>query len=490
MRITIKTRIIAALVLFLLYNQQAFAQTNEFYGDSHPTSFSILGEINVTNYVKHFVETKITEWQQKGEFETTAAYQKRVNEKTRNAKVHEFTNKALDELKIIYSNSLDWSALELRKYDADNQTFLIKSSKLGDFAIKVPLTEAPAFKDNWSKMKFQNQDYYVLNDKLVLAKMDFVSPSGKLYTYDSKQSTVYSANNITYNFKPINIEVKQDEILAGQTKIENKEINVGKSDVAINIPVNPQTNDKTFVLIFANENYRRETNVPFAINDGSTFKEYCEKTLGIPSKNIHFSKDATFGEMRSEINWLTQVMAAFKDEIKVIFYYAGHGMPDHKDRTAYLLPTDGFSSDYQTAIKLNYLYEELSQHPVQSITIFLDACFSGANRDDTMLAAESGQRAVRISPRESSLKGNMVVVSAATDDETAFPYKEKQHGLFTYFLLQKLQQTKGNVDLNTLTNHIINNVSRQSILINNKLQTPQVNVSLELQDKWKFIKLK
>jgi len=69
-------------------------------------------------------------------------------------------------------------------------------------------------------------------------------------------------------------------------------------------------------------------------------------------------------------------------------------------------------------------------------------------------------------------------------------HKEKQHGLFTYFLLQKLQQTKGNVTLNELSNHIISNVTRQSILINNKLQTPQVNAAPEMQESWKNIKLK
>jgi ribosomal protein S7 len=485
------------LFLFLIICANiTLSQSTEFYGDSPPTSISIiprnlpLSKIPVNVYVQRYVEGKITEWQKKGEFETLAAYQSRVNEKARNDKVQQLTNEALDEFKKEYTNSINWQSLELSKYDADNQTFLIKSKQFSDFAISVPISEAPAFRDSWHKVHMQKQDYYVLNDKLVLAKMDFVTPTGKRYSYDSKQSTLYAASNISYNFKPIEVEVKQDAIQTTQTRIESKDITVGKSDVDLNIPVNPQTNNKTFVLIIANENYRREAKVPFALNDGSVFKEYCEKTLGIPSKNIHFSKDATFGEMRSEISWLTQVMAAFKGEAKIIVYYAGHGMPDEKDRTAYLLPTDGFSSDYQTAIKLDFLCESLSQQPAQSITIFLDACFSGANREDRMLAAESGQRAVRVRPREGILKGNMVVVSASTGDETAFPYKEKQHGLFTYFLLQKLQQTKGNVDLNTLTSHIISNVTQQSILINNKSQTPQVNVAPEIQNIWKNYRLK
>ena len=489
-------KLLTLIACLLQISSKGYAQTDEFYGDSPPTSISIvpanlpLSKMPVNVYVQRYVEYKIADWQKKGEFETTAAYQARVNEKSRNDRVQQLTNEAIDALKKEYSKTINWQSLALSIYDADNQTFLIKSQQFGDFAITVPIAEAPAFRDNWDKMKMQNLDYYVLNDKLVLAKMNIVAPTGKQYTYDSKQSTVYASSNIAYNFKPIEVEVRQDVVQTPQTRIESKDISVGKSDVSINIPVNPQTNDKTFVLIFANENYRREANVPFAINDGSTFKEYCEKTLGIPSKNLHFSKDATFGEMRSEINWLTQVMAAFKGEAKVIFYYAGHGMPDDKERTAYLLPTDGFSTDYQTAIKLDFLYSRLSEHPALSVTVFLDACFSGANRDDKMLAAETGQRAVRVRPRQGVLKGNMVVVSAATGDETAFPYKEKQHGLFTYFLLQKLQQSKGNVTLNDLSNHIIGNVSRQSILINNKSQTPQVNAAPEMQESWKNIKLK
>ncbi|WP_321436645.1 hypothetical protein [uncultured Bacteroides sp.] len=45
------------------------------------------------------------------------------------------------------------------------------------------------------------------------------------------------------------------------------------------------------------------------------------------------------------------------------------------------------------------------------------------------------------------LHGNVVVFSTAQGDETAYPYKEKGHGLFAYFLLKKTQETKGAVTL-------------------------------------------
>jgi uncharacterized caspase-like protein len=191
--------------------------------------------------------------------------------------------------------------------------------------------------------------------------------------------------------------------------------------------------------------------------------------------------------MRSEIKWITDVASAFAGQAKIIFYYAGHGMPNEADKSAYLLPVDGFSSDYETAIKLEDLYNRLTASPSQSVTVFLDACFSGSVRDDGMLA---NARGVRIAPQNDVLKGNIIVFTAATGNETAYPYKEKQHGLFTYFLLKKLQETKGDVDCETLSNYIRENVKQQSIIVNQKSQTPQVNSSNSLQNTWQSIKLK
>jgi hypothetical protein len=102
----------------------------------------------------------------------------------------------------------------------------------------------------------------------------------------------------------------------------------------------------------------------------------------------------------------------------------------------------------------------------------------------------SNARGVKVKPKTNLIGGNMVIFTAATGEETAYPYKEKQHGLFTYFLLKKLQETKGNVDYKTLSDYITKNVTQQSIVVNQKSQTPQVNVSLDIQDKWQAMRLR
>ena len=86
--------------------------------------------------------------------------------------------------------------------------------------------------------------------------------------------------------------------------------------------------------------------------------------------------------------------------------------------------------------------------------------------------------------------GNSIVLSAATGDETAYPYKEKQHGLFTYFLLKKLQETKGDVTYGELYDYIKKNVNQQSVVVNQKSQTPQANPSADLPEGWAWLKVR
>ncbi len=68
-------------------------------------------------------------------------------------------------------------------------------------------------------------------------------------------------------------------------------------------------------------------------------------------------------------------------------------------------------------------------------------------------------------------------LSAASDKETALPYAEKNHGMFTYFLLKKLQETKGNATLKEISDYVIDKVKVQSNLVNKKPQTPSVTTS-------------
>lgn len=259
-----------------------------------------------------------------------------------------------------------------------------------------------------------------------------------------------------------------------------------RSDVDINIPTSKAKQEKTFVVVIANENYEEEVNVEFALNDGVAFSQYCTKTLGIPEQNVHVRQDATLNNILAEINWMQNIAKAYGDEAKFIFYYAGHGVPDESNGTAYLLPVDGKSSIVATGYSIGKLYEQLNALGSKSVTVVMDACFSGAKRGEGMLASARG---VAIKSKAEAPKGNMLVMSAAQGNETAYPYREKRHGLFTYFLLKKLQESKGNTTFGELFDYVRTQVAQKSIVVNEKSQTPSVNASGVLTSTWKQSKL-
>lgn len=268
-----------------------------------------------------------------------------------------------------------------------------------------------------------------------------------------------------------------------QTEITVARLN---SDVDIDIPVSGRKSENTFAVIIANENYRQVAKVPQAANDGNIFRQYCINTLGIPERNIRHETDATLNDMKRQVNWLAEIGAAFGDKAEIIFYYSGHGVPDEASGQAYVLPVDGYHSDMSTNYRVDDLYATLSNTGAAKVTVFMDACFSGAQRGDGMLMSARG---VQIKAKQNTPKGKMVVFSASQGDETAYPYTSQNHGLFTYFLLKKLRESGGKVTLGELGDYITDNVKRTSLVENSKSQTPQVLVSPVIATGWRDLSL-
>lgn len=254
-------------------------------------------------------------------------------------------------------------------------------------------------------------------------------------------------------------------------------------DVDIDIPVvDTDKNANTYCVIIANEKYEDVPVVEFAERDGTVFREYCIKTLGIPEKQIKSFINASFTDIKRALNWVETMSDISEGNSKVIFYYAGHGIPDEKDKTAYLIPTDGFPKDITTCFKLRDIYTRLSKLKTQNVTVLLDACFSGVKRGSGQALVAA--RGVAIKPRNEVLSGNMIVFTAASGDETALSYSDKRHGMFTYFLLDKLKKSQGKATFGEIFKTLSTEVKKNSMLENDKLQTPSVNVSTSLKPTW------
>ena len=218
----------------------------------------------------------------------------------------------------------------------------------------------------------------------------------------------------------------------------------------------------------------------YAVNDASTFKKYCLNTLGVQEENMNFLTNATAGAMNQKINKMLKLMNKLGNEAELIVYYAGHGYPDELTKVPYLIPVDVSGTDLSYAIKLEDLYRDLGNTNAR-VTIFLDACFTGGGRNSGLVAS----RGVKVKPKEGTLNGNIVVFSASSGDQSALPYHQQGHGIFTYHLLKKLQESKGKVSMGELADYITNEVSIQSININEKEQDPTVNTSEKVINDWR-----
>lgn len=442
-------------------------------------------------YAKEYVETRIRRWQSKDPYETVDEYQARVTEETRNAKIKELLKAAEVDYIKTYTQRIRFNDMLLKPYDAENRVFLVES-KYGELIVPVPRenNEAKVFESSWSGMQFKDPKFYINNDKLMLSSLTFVTPTGQSYRYNGDEGLNYVETVVDMSFEPINGNlIAQNVESLTDSRVRKKEVKVGTpvSDVDRNIPETKSVNEKTFAVIISNENYSMVSQVPMALNDGEVFRQYCKKTLGLPENNVRLYQNASFGVMIRAMRDIKDIAAAYNGDIQVIFYYAGHGIPNEATKDAFLLPIDADGTQTEGCYSLNRLYSELGGLNARSVVVFLDACFSGANRDGGMLASARG---VALKAKKEAPQGNMVIFSAASDDETAFPYKEKGHGLFTYFLLKKLQETKGNVSLQELGDYITRNVKRQSVVVNRKMQTPTVTVSSSLATDWQDIRLK
>ncbi len=440
-------------------------------------------------FAKEYVETRLRKWQEKDPYETIDEYTTRVNESTRNIKVEELKKEAEAKYIADCTKKISFYDMKLKPYDAENSVFLVESP-YGELVVPVPRerNEARIFEGSWNGMEFKNPEFYINNDKLMLASLTFVTPTGNSYRFDVDKGLNYTETVIDIAFDPLDKNMFDQNKAHGNNgpRVIKNTVKMGTSDVDVNIPETSTINPKTFAVIISNENYGMVAPVPMALNDGKTFSEYCKKTLGLPEKNVLLFPDASYGVMLRAVSRIKNIAEAYSGDINVIFYYAGHGIPNESTKDAFLLPIDADGKQTEACYSLNRLYSELGALNARSVVVFLDACFSGAGREGDMLASARG---VALTPKKEAPKGNMVIFSAASNDETAFPYLEKGHGLFTYFLLKKLQETKGNVTLQALSEYIISNVKQRSVVENDKPQTPSVSSSGALLDGWQNLQL-
>ena len=471
-----------AIQIFTLYDEKVFERIVDFEN------------VDLNTEIEKYVKKKISLWQEKGEFEKTSDYNIRVTQKSRQRKVLEYEKESMIKIGNYFTESLQLNSdklhlgldsFEVSKYDADNETFVVRIKYLNKyipFIVNIPIEIARDFKENLDKAVLSDTEFVVTDNKAFLSYAN-VNFNEEIYNYNNKNNYTYVETKINYNFDEI--IVNSNTPSSNSLNLSTNTISKGKSLVDTDIPINTKKNNR-FALIIGNEDYKSmqmtlsyEQNVDYAANDASVFKEYALKTLGVPEDNLHFMINATAAQMSQKIELVTKIVSKYENA-ELIVYYAGHGFPDEKTKTPYLIPVDVTASNLDNAINLYYFYSTLSSTNASRITVFLDACFTGGGRNKSLVSS----RGIKVVAKQGSLSGNLVVFSASSGDQSSLPFQKEKHGMFTYHLLKKLQNSKGNVTLDELASYLKKEVSVQSLIINEQDQDPVINVSNQVKSQW------
>ena len=256
------------------------------------------------------------------------------------------------------------------------------------------------------------------------------------------------------------------------------------------IPVSDKSNPNTYVLIMSNSRYLNESNIATAVNDADIMYEYCEKTLGIPERNINYQQDLTMNQMSDAVLDFAKTMELIPEGRFLVFYY-GHGMTDAATKETYLIPVDGSSERVsRTCYKRSEMINALSLHPTQGTIIVMESCFSGSTPDGNMLSYSKNSSGVLMEPREEAGIGNTVLISASSGAQTANAYEKEQHNLFTYYLLETLKSTKGDITLGELFDQASDKTQKTSHLELHRSQKPSVYSGAAIGNGWREWRLK
>lgn len=451
--------------------------------------------VKVVDFIKHYVSLNMKYWMRKNETETSADYAARLSEQNNAYAQEVYAELAVDTYRKLYPEE---KLFIIGDYDLDDKSFLVKTD-FGSVAMNVPESEFIKFKTRWNdgSVVLANGEYLKTGQDMTPLSFHHTEAGLTLHRLDVIDKVAinsYIANSyIPYrgaDYTDVAALPDVDIALVGDGEGKDKgkgggEIYTAPSDVDTNIPYGSIARAaKTFVVIVDNENYRQLAKVPFALNDGRIFAEYCTRTFGIPADNVMRYDNATYGMMLEALTRLGNIAKAYGGDIDVIFYYSGHGAPSETDRKAYLVPVDAYTVQPQGCCSLEHLYAQLGSMGARKVLCLIDACFSGnAKSDGNELL--SSVRGLGIETQDDVPSGNTVVMTASHGEQTAMPFREKRHGMFTYFMLKKLQLTGGRVTLGELFDYVEAEVRKASAVKANRMQTPTVTVSGDMPDGWR-----
>ncbi len=255
------------------------------------------------------------------------------------------------------------------------------------------------------------------------------------------------------------------------------------SDVDRFVPRSLTSRPDGLAVVLGVESYLAAPPATYAAEDARTAARYFEHALGIPASRIQLllDEEVTLGQFQrifGRDGWLAR---RIRENSDVFVFFAGHGVAGLEAFEPYLVPADG-DLDYlqQTAYALEALIEQLAALDARSVTVFLDACFSGLTREGAALRERA--RPLLVVPAQRELLG-VSLFSAGRGTQLAHSLDEQGHGLFSYFLFKGLA---GAADLDTdraisageLKRYLETSIAEEAVRLDRE-QTPSIVLDVE-----------
>ncbi len=241
--------------------------------------------------------------------------------------------------------------------------------------------------------------------------------------------------------------------------------------------VRRQVERDAVVVIIGIANYKSLPRAEFANDDARVFYDYAIRALGVKPENIKLLVDQDAEDVEIIKTFKTWLPSRVKSTTDVYVYYSGHGLPTQDGQGLYLLPPRA-DRDFisRTAIQFQEINVDLLAAKPKSVTIFMDACYSGQARGGETLVANA--RPVTLKADKKLFPDNFTVITASQADQISSSSPDLKHGIFSYYLMKGMEgdadaNKDGKITLGEMQAYLVENVGRQAGMMSRR-QEPQL----------------
>jgi hypothetical protein len=247
-------------------------------------------------------------------------------------------------------------------------------------------------------------------------------------------------------------------------------------------PLNPskikqRPEQDAVAVIIGISNYKTLPKAEFSNDDARAFYDYAIRALGVKPENIKLLIDADAEEIEIIKTFKSWLPSRVKQTTDVYVFYSGHGLPTQDGQGLYLLPPRAHSDFIsRTAIQFQELTADIQVAKPKSVTIFMDACYSGQARGGETLMANARPVSLRVEKR--LFPDNFTVITASQADQISSSSPDLMHGIFSYYLMKALEgdadsDKDGMITLREVQFYLSENVGRHAGMMSRK-QDPQI----------------